>query len=86
MTLHKLPGTKGTAVSIDDEIEKMEQLVEDNKVEHIVQVMVEKPMLEDKTATLMKVHVMTMGTPLKLVRDYLHVALQAVEDMIGKKP
>ncbi len=86
MTLSKLPGTKGTAVSIDDEIEKMEQLVEDNKVEHIVQVMVEKPMLEDKTGALLKVHVMTMGTPLKLVRDYLQVALQSVEDMIGKKP
>lgn len=86
MTLHKLPGTKGVACSIDDEIEKMESLVEDDKIEHIVQVMIEKPMLEDKTATLMKVHVLTMGTPLKQVRDYLHVALQAVEDMIGKKP
>lgn len=74
------------ACSIDDEIEKMESLVEDDKIKHIVQVMIEKPMLEDKTGELMKVHVLTMGTPLKLVRDYLHVALQAVEDMIGKKP
>ena len=86
MTLHKLPGTMGTAVNIDSEIEKMESLVESGKVQHVIQVMVEKPMAEDKTAALMKVHVLTMGTPLKLVHGYLQVALQAVEDMIGKKP
>ena len=74
------------AVGIDDEIEKMESLVESGNIEHIVQVMIEKPMLESKTGALMKVHVLTMGAPLNKVRDYLHVALQAVEDMIGKKP
>lgn len=76
----------GTAVNIDDEIEKMETLVESGKIQHIIQVMIEKPMVEDKTGALLKVHVLTMGTPLKQVRGYLEVALKAVEDMIGKKP
>lgn len=73
--------TAGRIISIDSEIEFIENLVEQGKTKHMITIAVENT----GVTGLDKVHTMTLGAPLKDVRDYLQVALSSVEDMIGEK-
>lgn len=75
--LKKLTGTKATSVTIDEEIELLERLVMDDKVEHMIQII-------ELKGNPAKVHVSPMSCPLGHVRDLLKTALEAVEDVIGK--
>lgn len=71
--------TAGTIVTMDDEIAKIEQLIDAGKIEHMVNLV-----LEPVSPGIFKIHTMTLETPLPRVREMLKVALQSVEDMIGK--
>ncbi len=66
-------------VTIDDEIDRLEQLVAGNKVEAIVNVARVKH-APGVTAYI----VMTMGEPLASVHSMLRHAIDSVEAMIGK--
>lgn len=81
--MSKLEGfgvTAGRVITVDDEIEIIERLVEDNRVEHMANIV-----LERLGNGLFKAHVATLGTPLPRVREMLKIALGAVDDMIGKE-
>lgn len=79
MPFYPLPGTKATRVTIDEEIDVLEKLVDGDRIEHWVSVL-KMPHGDG----LSEIVVATMGTPLAEVRDMLSVALQAAEDVVGK--
>lgn len=78
--LRPLQISAGKVCTVDDEIAHVERLVEQNRVEHMVNLV-----LEDLGGGIHKAYIMTLGTPLPRVRDMLTVAQQAVDDMIGKE-
>lgn len=63
MTLVKLPGGIAKVYTVDAEIEKLEHLVETDQVQHMINIIVEKPIVGTENAGLHKVHVSPMGTP-----------------------
>ncbi len=71
---------RGERVTVDDEIERLEQFVEAGKVEALLNV------ARIRHAPGVTAHVvMTMGEPLPSVRNMLRHALDCVEAMIGKE-
>ena len=70
--------TSGRVCSVDDEIEMIEDLVETNRVSHMITVVV-----EPLNQTTKKIHVATAGAQLIDVHAYLKQAISAVENMIG---
>lgn len=72
--------TIGKVVTLEEEIDFIEKLVDEDKVYRMVNVATEKI-----GPGLGKIHVMTLGTPLKEVRAILKVALSSITDMIGKE-
>jgi hypothetical protein len=80
MTLKSFGVTAGTVCTIDDEIAKVERLVEEGRIKYMPTICLEK-----LGNGVFKSHVLTMGTPLPELRDLLKIALGQVEDMIGKE-
>lgn len=73
--------TQGTVITVDQEIELIEQLVETNRAEQMLTICVERFSPE-----ILKVHTMTLGCPLDRARDVLLAAVESIDAMIGKKP
>jgi hypothetical protein len=72
--------TAGRVITVDEEIELIERLVETHRVEHMLNLV-----LERAGPGTYKAHICTLGTPLPRVREMLKIALGAVDDMIGKE-
>lgn len=85
MTFKKLPGTKAVLHTIDSEIELLEHMVTADEIEHMINIMVEKPLAASDEFAVHKIHISPCGTPLGVVRDVLEVALESLNEMIGKK-
>ncbi len=70
--------TQGRVITVDGEIAWIEELVEQNRINRMVNIATEQ-----LTPEIQKVHLMTLGTPLIEVRKILKEALAGVNDMIG---
>lgn len=72
--------TLGKIATLDQEIAKIEALVEDKKVDYMINVIVEKI-----GEPYRKVHVMTLGTPLDQAESILEIALKMVKETKSKQ-
>lgn len=76
-------GTTGMLATMDEQITKIEQMVDQGRIQYMITVAIEKPV--DEQRKLSPVHLLPLETPFEEVRDYLQVALAMIDDHIGKQ-
>lgn len=80
MKLKAIGNTSTNLCTIDDEIVKLEALIESQKISQMCTVA-----LEPVSPGVSRVHVMPMGGRLPVIRDMLFIALQEIEALIPRE-